>query len=157
MTSQKLYISKVLPHLKNFKTCEIYKYEIKKIEQKLAESLNKKNMYEVLDIPDFRHVKNSKLLPGIIKLAIKKLKLVKKEKPIEIKNTDIIEIDNTEYQLVTFSSGEIPKIKFKNKNLIIFMYQPDFNKIFYCGKLYLNKVTNKENISEFINFEILEI
>ncbi len=39
---QKLYLTKVLPHLRNFKMCEIYSFEIRKIEQELAESLNKK-------------------------------------------------------------------------------------------------------------------
>mgnify|MGYP000536355863 CR=1 FL=1 len=76
MNLQKLYLTKVLPHLSKFKMCEIYGFEIKKIEQQLAESFNKKNIHEALDIPDFKHVKNKKILPEIIKTAIKKLKIV---------------------------------------------------------------------------------
>ncbi len=154
MNSQKLYLTKVLPHLKNFKMCEIYSYEIKKIEQQIAESLNKRNIHEALDIPDFRHVKNSKLLPEVIKSAIKKLKISEKS---DDKNIDYIKIDDKKYKLVTFSSGELPKIKSNNENLIFFMYQPGFKKIFYCGKLLKENISSTNNVELFTDFGSLEI
>jgi len=154
MNTQKLYLTKVLPHLRNFKMCEIYNFEIKKIEQQLAESLNKKNIHEALDIPDFRHVKNTKLLREIIKVAIKKLKIIEK---VEAQINDFLKIDNKEYKLVTFSSGELPKIKFNNENLIFFMYQPGFKKIFYCGKLLKENVPISNKTELFTDFENLEI
>ncbi|MGX1024262.1 hypothetical protein [Psychroflexus sp. MBR-150] len=95
MNKEKLYVSKVLPHLANFKVCNIYRYEIKKIEQELAESFNKNNIHEVLDIPDFRHVKNDKLMPEIIKLVLNKLKI---EKNTLLQKKDFIVIDGIEYK-----------------------------------------------------------
>ncbi|MAE09056.1 MAG: hypothetical protein CL661_09895 [Bacteroidetes bacterium] len=134
--------------------CEIYSYEIKKIEQQIAESLNKRNIHEALDIPDFRHVKNSKLLPEVIKSAIKKLKISEKS---DDKNIDYIKIDDKKYKLVTFSSGELPKIKSNNENLIFFMYQPGFKKIFYCGKLLKENISSTNNVELFTDFGSLEI
>ena len=157
MNLQKLYLTKVLPYLKNFKMCEIYNYEIKKIEQKLAESLNKKNIHEALDIPDFRHVKDAKLLPEIIKIAILKLKLIEKERLEYTTNINILKIGDKEYQLVTFSSGELPKIRHNNENIIFFMYQPGFNKIFYCGRLHKENINISNNKGLFTNFEKLDI
>jgi len=154
MNLQKLYLTKVLPHLSKFKMCEIYGFEIKKIEQQLAESFNKKNIHEALDIPDFKHVKNKKILPEIIKTAIKKLKIVDE---FENEKNGFLKINNTQYKLVTFSSGELPEIKFNNENLIFFMYQPGFKKIFYCGKLLKENIKNSNNTKLFTDFENLEI
>lgn len=154
MNSQKLYLTKVLPHLRNFKMCEMYNFEIKKIEQQLAESFNKKNIHEALDIADFSHVKNTKLVPEIIKTAIKKLRIVES---LEDEKVDFLKIDNKQYKIITFSSGELPKIKFNNENLIFFMYQPGFKKIYYCGKLQKDNIRKSDKIELFTDFENLEI
>lgn len=154
MNPQTLYLTKVLPHLKNFKMSVIYRYEIKKIEQQLAESFNKKNIHEALDIADFRHVKNKKLLPDILKLAIKKLKIIEKEDDI---NSDHIIIDDKKYKIVTFISGELPKIKLNNDNLIFFMYQHGFEKVYYCGKITKENISFTNNDELFTDFESLII
>lgn len=124
--------------------CEIYGFEIKKIEQQLAESLNKKNIHAALDIPDFRHVKDSKILPKIIDTALKKLNLIN-------------EFKNEKYKLVTFSSGNLPVINYNNENLAFFMYQPGFKKIYYCGKLLKENIKNSNKTELFTDFENLEI
>ena len=119
MNLQKLYLTKVLPHLSKFKMCEIYGFEIKKIEQQLAESFNKKNIHEALDIPDFKHVKNKKILPEIIKTAIKKLKIVDE---FENEKNGFLKINNTQYKLVTFSSEAILSVYPKALNCFGFSY-----------------------------------
>lgn len=153
MNSQKLYITKVLPHLKNFKMCEIHGFEIKKIEQQLAESLNKKNIYEALDIPDFKNVKDSKLLPKIIEISLKKLGLFKEFKIEKY----FLNIDNEKYKIVAFSSGDLPIIKYNNENLVLFMYQPGFKKIYYCGKLLKENISRSNETELFTDFEKLKI
>ncbi|MCF6307231.1 MAG: hypothetical protein L3J09_04665 [Flavobacteriaceae bacterium] len=66
-------------------------------------------------------------------------------------------MDNKNYQLVVFCMGEVPKICYTEKNIIFFLYQPGFNKIYYCGKLFLKKEELTTTSHDFTNFEVLEI
>ena len=149
MKVKNLYLKYILPNLIKFDRCDIYNYEIKNIEQQLAESLNKKNIHEALDIPDFRHVKDLKLQSYIIELACKKLKIGKStEYRKNSKSTSLI-IDDIEYQLILFPMGAIPEIELINQKVIFMMYEPGFKKIFYCGKIELNRKITKKIYSEF--------
>ena len=61
MKIEQLYLTNIIPHLKEFKTCEIYNFELNKLYQELAESMNQKNIYTALDLPDFKNIKEIKL------------------------------------------------------------------------------------------------
>lgn len=148
MRSDLLYLSKVIPLLNEFKLCEIYNYELKKFDQELAESINQKNIYAALDLPDFKNIKEVKLESNIIKHTCKKLNLGDEVIISKDKNTKFLEIDNEKYQLVFFPSGSVPEVDVNFDKLIFFMYQPKFQKIFYCGKYDLKKIS-KSTISKF--------
>jgi hypothetical protein len=75
MKIEQLYLTKIIPYLKEFKICEIYNYELKKLDQELAESMNQKNIYTALDLPDFKNIKEIKLESSVIKLSCKKLNI----------------------------------------------------------------------------------
>ena len=144
MKIEQLYLTEVIPNLINFEICEIYGYELKNLEQELAESINQKNIYTALDLPDFKHIKDIKLESNIIKLTCKKLK-IGKTVVIEKRNgIKIIDIDDIKYQLIFFPSGIVPEIEIKLEKIIFFMFQPKFQKIYYCGKLCVNKLTPTE-------------
>tara|TARA_B100000795_G_scaffold67946_1_gene46904 strand:+ start:2457 stop:2963 length:507 start_codon:yes stop_codon:yes gene_type:complete len=166
MNQQKLYLSHILPYISKFKCCAIYSYEIKQIEQTIAESINKKNIHNALDVPDFRYVKDTKVLSHIIKLCLKKLNF--DSVTINTKqNLTLLNIENQDYQLITFASGELPKINIQEKNLLFFMYQPGFKKVYYCGKFKFkdnsakinsekfHEINSLENTQYFINFKEL--
>ena len=149
MNLQKSFIKNILPYQKHFKCCDIYNYEIRKIEQEIAKSLNTKNIHTALDIPDFRSVKDSKVFTYILKLCINKLKIFEQTK-LEHKQNKLILKHNTDiYQVIKFVSGELPLINDIEKNLIFFMYQPGFNKIFYCGRYNFKSKPTKSEIAKF--------
>jgi hypothetical protein len=148
MKIEQLYLTNIIPHLKEFKTCEIYNFELNKLYQELAESMNQKNIYTALDLPDFVNIKEIKLETSIIKLTCKKLKIgndVNFEKENGIK---ILNIDDEKYQLIFFPSGSVPEVSIKKEKLIFFMFQPKYQKIYYCGIHTLKKV-NSITINNF--------
>lgn len=149
MKIKNLYLKYVLPNLINFDRCDIYNYEIKNLEQTLAESFNKKNIHEALDIPDFRHVKDLKLQSYIIELACNKLNLGNSIEYRKNSKCTSLLIDDVEFQLVLFPMGEIPQIELFNQKIIFIMYEPGFKKIFYCGKIELNNKITDKVYSEF--------
>jgi len=166
MKIEQLYLTKVIPHLREFEICEIYNYEIKNLEQELAQSMNQKNIYTALDLPDFKHIKDIKLESGVITIACKKLNLGRIVKIIKNNGIKTIDIDGDIFQLIFFPSGTVPEVNLKYEKLIFFMFQPKFQKIYYCGKLDCKKLT-KTNIdyfyknycfkdtNKFIDFKIL--
>jgi hypothetical protein len=168
MKLEQMYLTEILPSLKFFKICEIYGFELRNLEQELAESINQKNIYTALDLPDFKHIKEKKLESLMIKLACKKLKLGD-DIIIETKlKVNILTIDNEMFQLIFFPSGTVPEVDLKFEKLIFFMYQPKFKKIHYCGKLVLKNLSKEStlkfynenchpNTQKFINFKILSI
>lgn len=149
MKLQKLYISKILPFLNKFKYCDIYEYEIRKIEQELAEAFNQKNIHTALDMPDFRYVKEGKVLLSIIKISIKKLNLSNLSL-LKFDNECInITINEVNYQVIAFPSGEVPKINIKNNNLLFLMYQPGFKRVYYCGHILIEQKITKAYLKKF--------
>lgn len=152
MKIEQLYLTKVIPYLKDFKICEIYSYELKKLEQDLAESFNQKNIYTTLDLPDFKHIKDIKLESSIIKLTCEKLKIGNTIVIEKSNGVKFIDIDNIKYQLIFFSSGIVPEVELKKENIIFFMYQPKFQKIYYCGKLFLNGMSETEVNDFYTNY-----
>jgi hypothetical protein len=149
MNQQRLYLKHILPHLISFRCCDIYSYEIKNIEQTIAESINTKNIHNALDIPDFRYVKDTKVLSYIIKLSLKKFDFDSVTILIN-KNVTTLTINTKEYQLITFPTGELPLLNnVKANNLIFFMYQPGFKKVYYCGKFEVKNNLTPINCSKF--------
>lgn len=57
MRVEQLYLTKIIPLISEFKSCDIYNYELKKFDQELAESINQKNIYTALDLSDFKNIK----------------------------------------------------------------------------------------------------
>jgi len=148
MKIEQSYLTKIIPFLNEFKICEIYNYELNKFDLELAESMNQKNIYTALDLPDFKNIREVKLEGSIIKLACKKLNIggeVNLEKGNGLK---VLNIDGEKYQLIFFPSGSVPEIDLKLEKLIFFMYQPKFQKIYYCGIKNLKKLT-KTTINDF--------
>jgi hypothetical protein len=148
MRIEQLYLTKVIPLLSEFRICDIYNYELKKLDQELAESINQKNIYTALDLPDFKNIKEVKLEASIINLTCKKLNIGKDINIIKENNYKILQIDNEKFQLIFFPSGSVPEIDIKLEKIIFFMYQPKFQKIYFCGKYNLKKIT-KSNIDKF--------
>jgi hypothetical protein len=148
MKIEELYLTKIIPFLNDFKRCEIYNYELKKLDQELAESMGQKNIYTALDLPDFKSMRELKLEPSIIKLTCKKLNIGKEVIFDKENGINILNIDSEKYQLIFFPSGTVPEIDIKLENIIFFMYQPKFQKIYYCGKQNLKKLT-KTVMSDF--------
>jgi hypothetical protein len=148
MRIEQLYLTKIIPLLSEFKICEIYNYELKKLEQELAESINQKNIYTALDLPDFKNIKEIKLQANIIKLTCKKLNLGKDINVVKENNYKVLLIDDEKFQLIFFPSGSVPEVDVKLNNIIFFMYQPKFQKIYFCGKYNLIKFT-KLSIDKF--------
>jgi hypothetical protein len=149
MNLQRIFISKVLPIQNTFKLCNIYSFEIKKIEQKVAESINAKNIHAALDIPDFRHIKDSRISRHIIELSIDKLKIFDNY-IIENNSQDLILIkNNIKYQIIQFTVGVVPSIDIKESNLLFFMYQPGFKRIFYCGSFNIKDKLTKKTLNKF--------
>ena len=77
MRIEQIISTKVIPLLSEFRICDIYNYELKKLDQELAESINQKNIYTALDLPDFKNIKEVKLEASIINLTCKKLNIGK--------------------------------------------------------------------------------
>jgi hypothetical protein len=168
MKIEQLFLTKLKPYFNDFKSCEIYKHEINKIEQDIAESINQKNIYAALDIPDFKITKDLKLETRIIELACKKLKLGNEILFLNENGAKKIIIDGMMYQSIIFQSGVLPKIDLKHENIIFFMVQPMFKRVYYCGALELNKLTKKEyndfyqkycfeETKIFVNFNLLTL
>lgn len=145
---EQLYLTKVLPYLKDFVVCDIYGYELKKFNQELAESINQKNIYTALDLPDFKDIKDVKLEASIIQHSCKKLKIGSQVTLLKGKSVKTLNIDGTDYQLILFPTGTIPEVNLKNEKIIFFMYQNKYQKIYYCGKLDL-KILNESTINDF--------
>jgi len=148
MKVEQLYINNIIPLINEFEICEIYAYELNKLDQELAESINQKNIYTALDLPDFKHIKEIKLESSIVKLTCKKLNLgnqvdVEKENGFKILN-----LDGEKFQLIFFPSGIVPEINLRLEKLIYFMYQPKFQKIYFCGIQNLKKL-DKTTIDNF--------
>lgn len=148
MRIEQLYLTKIIPLLSEFKICEIYNYELKKLDQELAESFNQKNIYTALDLPDFKNIKEVKLESNIIKLTCKKLNIGKDVSFLKENNYKILQIDDEKFQLIFFPFGTVPEIDVKFKKIIFFMYQPKFKKIYFCGKYNLKKIT-KASVDKF--------
>lgn len=148
MKIEQLYLTKIIPFLNEFKICDIYNYELKKFDQELAESMNQKNIYTALDLPDFVNIKDYKLEESIIKLTCKKLNIGNEVNLVKENGLKMLIIDGEKYQMIYFSSGSVPEVDLKLEKLIFFMYQPKFNKIYYCGILNLKKLT-KTTINNF--------
>jgi hypothetical protein len=148
MRIEQLYLTKIIPFLNDFKMCEIYNYELKKFDQELAESMNQKNIYAALDLPDFKHIKEIKLESSIINLTCRKLNLGENINIIKEDGIKFLQINDLKYQLIFFPSGLVPEVDLKLENLIFFMYQPKFKKVYYCGTL-KNKKLNKSIINNF--------
>jgi hypothetical protein len=148
MKIEQLYLTKIIPYLIEFKICEIYNYELKKLDQELAESMNQKNIYTALDLPDFKNIKEIKLEASVIKLACKKLNIGIESNLEKENGAKILNIDGEKYQLIFFPSGSVPEIELKKEKLIFFMYQPKFQKIHFCGTLILKNL-NASSISNF--------
>lgn len=151
MRVEQLYLSMVIPVMKEFKICEIYVYELKKFDQELAESMNQKNIYAALDLPDFKHIKEAKLEANIIMLACRKLGIGTEVNLLKDKGLKILNIDGEKYQLIFFPSGTVPEVDLKLEKTIYFMYQPKFEKIYYCGKLDLKKLTQTTINNFYLN------
>lgn len=150
MKVEQLYLKTIIPLLKDFKFCNIYNYQLKKFVQELAESLNQKNIYTALDIPDFKFVKETKLEAKIIKLVCEKMKIGNVVEFYRSKRTKILEIDKKKFQLIFFPSGTIPEIEIDLENLIFFMYNENFEKIYFCGTFFLQNIC-PESINQFYN------
>ncbi len=148
MKLEQLYLTYILPYQREFKCCEIYNYELKKFDQELADSMNQKNIYTALDLPDFKNIKEVKLEARIIIHACKKLKMGDDINFIKENAYKILNIDGVNYQLIFFPSGTIPIVEIKLENLIFFMYQHKFQKIFFCGRLKISPLS-KESINDF--------
>ena len=148
MKIDRLYLTEVIPLLNQFKICEIYGYELKRFDQELAESMNQKNIYTALDLPDFKDIREIKLESSIIKLTCKKMNLGNEVNLMKENNSKFLNIDGEKYQLVFFPSGSVPEIEINFNKLIFFMYQPKFQKIYYCGIFNLKNLT-KATINNF--------
>jgi len=148
MKIEKLYLTNIIPYLKEFKTCEIYNFELNKLYQELAESINQKNIYTALDLPDFVNTKEIKLETSIIKLSCKKLKIGNEVNLLKENGIKILIIDGEKYQLLFFPSGSVPEVIIKLEKLIFFMFQPKYQRIYYCG-IYTIKKINSTTINSF--------
>jgi hypothetical protein len=148
MKIEQLYLTKIIPYLKEFKICEIYNYELKKLDQELAESMNQKNIYTALDLPDFKNIKEIKLESSVIKLSCKKLNIGNQANLEKENGIKLLNIDGEKYQLIFFPSGSVPEVDIKSEKLIFFMYQPKFQKIYFCG-IYNSKKLNTTTINNF--------
>lgn len=166
MKIDQLYLTHINPYLKRFKLCKIYNYELLKLNQKVAESINQKDIYRALDIPDFKYVKEVRIQSDIIELACTRLKIGEESKVSNHKGIQILDIDRDKYQIIFFPSGSVPEVNLKKEKLIFFMYQPNFEKIYYCGKLELNDILDDtisnfyknncyKNTNKFIDFKSL--
>lgn len=133
MKIEQLYLNAVIPHQKEFKVCDIYGYELKKFDQELADSMNQKNIYTALDLPDFKNIKDVKLEVSIIKHACKKLKIGNEINILKENDVKVLNIDGEKYQLILFPSGTVPEVNLKKEKLIFFMYKHKFQSIYYCG------------------------
>lgn len=152
MNSEQLYLKSITPLLNEFGRCSINSYEVKQVEQIIAEEVNVANIHRALDIPDFKWVKDKKMEGHILKIATKKLNLGKEVKFSTKASYPIFHIDGVNYQLVFFKMGTLPKVQMKSPRMIFFMYQNGFQKIFYCGQLNLGSSN-----TDRLNDEHLEI
>ena len=118
MKLEQLYLTKILPYQREFKYCDIYNYELKKFDQELADSMNQKNIYTALDLPDFKNIKEVKLEASIIKHVCKKLKMGDDINLIKENTHKILNIDGMNYQLIFFPSGTIPEVEIKLENFV---------------------------------------
>lgn len=144
----------VLPLLYDFQSVRIYNYEIAKIDQQTAKLANKKNIHSALDLPDFKVLRRVRLINEILRLSCEKLNLGN-EIIIKKKTTNkYIFIDGIEYCLLIFALGEKPIFKYStDENIIVFIYNYNFTKIFYCGK---KKISKSDFLDDFFfNFSLL--
>ncbi|MDR3653229.1 MAG: hypothetical protein P4L34_09700 [Paludibacter sp.] len=165
----KLYISKVLPFKRKFISFEIYRYILADLEQIIAESFQKKNKYEALDVIDFKYVKAEQIKFQIIKIFFNKFYFGNEIELLYENAIRFLIIDKVKYQLIYFDVGSLPEIDLNYNKIIIFMFQLDFLKVFYCGKLVIEKdLTNDfkqvfyekyclEDSQYFIDFNSLSV
>lgn len=144
----KLFLTEVIPFQSNFSTCEIYKFEMKKLEQELAESMNLKNIYNALDLADFKYVKTAKIELQILELACIKLNFGKEILLTKENGIKTLSLNGTKYQVILFPTFTVPEVDLKLEKTIYFMYSPQFEKISYCGILDLKNL-NDTTISNF--------
>lgn len=148
MKIEQLYLTEVVPFLKNFIYCDIYKYELIKISQELADSLNEKNIYTALDKPDFKHLKDKKIEQSVLRIVCKKLKLANSVEEVIENGLKLLILDGVKYQLYLFPTSTVPEINIKFNKAIYFMYQPEFKKVYYCGKQNIGEL-NSDILNDF--------
>jgi len=145
------FVQYVLPILNTAQSCTIYKHEIITLNKKIAEIFEKKNIYDFLDFPDLKIIQKKYLTKEVLKISFKRMNLI--GEIFDNNNLDkiYVQINKLKYNVIIFPTGEIPTIVTLKKPLIIFSYEPTFQKVFYLGKLNLsNKNTEIINQTNFL-------
>ena len=164
MKSEQLYFSFISPYLKDLKSCTIYKHELKIINDIIIKNSKYSSLYKALDIPDFSTFRNLIVFSEIIKLSCNKFKMGSEINYVKEGDTHFLLIDGLKYQLIYFFKGEVPIVNIKFPNLVFFMIEQGLGKVFYCGKLSINKLeldtlfkskNFAPNTDYFINFKTL--
>ena len=157
MQQKDLFLRRILPILKTFPSLKLSILDKKKIEETVRSLLNTKSIYNALDLPDVRLLKERHTQLEAMKLLIKEKDLFTNYS-IEnnIEGFSII-IDSIKYTPVIFFFNEIPKINFQIENAAIFLFTEDLEKVFFCG-LYDEKILNSVTIVEnnmryLVNFD----
>lgn len=156
MNTNTKFISTVLPFLSTFKYCKLYGYELNDIKQKIAESVGAKNIHKALDKADFRGVLDSKISIQIIKKSITKLRLFDVYKFERNPNVLIPSPNGERCQIISFKYGSLPIVDVKEKNLLFFMYESDYKKVYYCGSYYIKGEIIKSTLNDFYKFNCFQ-
>ena len=156
MDTNRKFLFALLPIIGSFDYFKIYTHELNTIKEEIAKSVGKKNIYEALDLPDFRYVLNSKITIHVICLLISKLKLFDNYKVDRRSRVLTTNNDGERYQIIYFKYGSLPKVKVSEKNLLFFMYELDYKKVYYCGLHTIEENQSGLDLENFYNYDCVD-
>ena len=153
------YLEIVSPIMNNFLKCDVYKFEIEKIDLEIAQSVNEKSIYKALDNVDFKTIRKVRLENEILKLVCKKLKIGNNILLGRDKDIKLIIIDDIKYQIIWLKDNTLPTISNNNNyKKMFFISSTDYKRFYYCGKI--NTIDSSlliDNTNVFIGFDKLII